>query len=141
MERISQLLNQPKSRKLAILMALLMAIFPLPVAGLHKFYLGQPIWGIIYLLLWNTPMPRIACAIDAVWYWVQGEGQFNRQFNSLPSSAPNALPGTAVSPQPAPQPVGAMAEALRELDRLREEGLVSEYEFEQKRRQLLDRLA
>jgi Short C-terminal domain len=29
---------------------------------------------------------------------------------------------------------------VRELDRLREEGLISEYEFEQKRRKLLDRI-
>ncbi|MEO1621361.1 MAG: helix-hairpin-helix domain-containing protein, partial [Cyanobacteria bacterium J06632_3] len=33
--------------------------------------------------------------------------------------------------------VGALAEALRELDALRQDGLISEYEFEQKRRQLL----
>jgi hypothetical protein len=37
--------------------------------------------------------------------------------------------------------VGAIADALRELDRLRQDGLMSEYEFEQKRRQLLDRIA
>jgi hypothetical protein len=33
-----------------------------------------------------------------------------------------------------------VANALRELDALREEGLISEYEFEQKRRQLIDRI-
>ena len=37
--------------------------------------------------------------------------------------------------------VKAIAEAMRELDRLREDGLLTEYEFEQKRRQLLDRMA
>jgi hypothetical protein len=37
--------------------------------------------------------------------------------------------------------VGAIADALRQLDSLRQEGLLSEYEFEQKRRQLLDRIA
>jgi hypothetical protein len=40
----------------------------------------------------------------------------------------------------APQ-VKAIAEALRELDQLREDGLVTEYEFEQKRRQLLEQIA
>jgi hypothetical protein len=40
----------------------------------------------------------------------------------------------------APNQVSAIADALRELDDLRQDGLISEYEFEQKRRQLLDRI-
>jgi hypothetical protein len=36
--------------------------------------------------------------------------------------------------------VSAIAEALRQLDCLRQDGLISEYEFEQKRRKLLDRM-
>jgi len=65
--------HSPKSRKLALALALFGTILtlPIPVAGVHKFYLGQPLWGIIYLLLWQTPIPRIACAIDAVLYLLQ----------------------------------------------------------------------
>lgn len=121
----------PKNRKLGIAIALLTSVMPIPLAGIHKFYLNQPIWGVIYFLLWNTPIPRIACAIDAVWYFVQGEEQFNRQFNLMGS------PLSAIETTEA-QRVTIMAQALRELDQLREEGLVSEYEFEQKRRQLLE---
>ncbi len=135
---LEKLLNTQKSRKVGIILALLATIVPWPIAGLHKFYLGQPVWGVIYFLLWNTPIPRIACAIDVVWYVVQGEEQFNAQFNGL------SLTNTqSVSLNPTitePVQVGAIAEGLRELDRLRQEGLVSEYEFEQKRRQLLDRI-
>ncbi|MFM7441708.1 MAG: hypothetical protein ACKO2V_24430 [Snowella sp.] len=133
MQIIGKLLSQPKSRRGAITIALLVAVLPFPLAGLHKFYLGQPLWGAIYLLLWNTPVPRMAAAIDAVWYFVQGEEAFDRQFNGIlsTSSIVAALP---------PPPVSAIAEGLRELDRLRTEGLVSEYEFEQTRRQLLDRI-
>jgi len=36
--------------------------------------------------------------------------------------------------------MNALGVALRELDRLRQEGLISEAEFEQKRRQLLDQV-
>jgi TM2 domain-containing membrane protein YozV len=131
MELIEKLLNQPKSRKVAVILALLATILPIPIAGLHKFYLGQPLWGIIYLLLWSTPIARIASAIDAVWYFVQDSEQFNSQFNGQTSSN---FPIETLQ-------MGAIAEALRELDKLREDGLVSEYEFEQKRRQLLDRIA
>ena len=128
MSFLSSLLNQPKRRYWAIGLALVSAVLPWPIAGLHKFYLGQPIWGGVYFLLWNTPIPRIACAIDAVWYFVQGEAAFEQQFNGVDSLSPI---------QGAPQQVITLAEAMRELEQLRVEGLLTEYEFEQKRRQLL----
>ena len=136
MSALEKLLNLPKNRRTAIALALLATILPWPIAGLQKFYLGQPLWGVIYLLLWNTPIPRIASAIDAVWYLVQGEEEFQQQFNSGNLSPTNRR---FTNPFQPPQ-VRAIAEALRELDQLRAEGLVSEYEFEQKRRQLIDRM-
>ncbi len=136
MQGLEKLFNQPKSRKVGIILALLSTIIPWPIAGVHKFYLGQPVWGVIYFLLWNTPIPSIACAIDAVWYFVQGEEQFNIQFNG-PS---NIDPHTTYIKTVEPLQVGVISEGLRELDKLREDGLVSDYEFEQKRRQLLERI-
>lgn len=118
--------NHP-NRKVAVALALLGTVTPL--AGLHKFYLRQPVWGIVYLLLWSTPMPRIACAIEAVWYLM--DGQFQRRLAGSPLA--NTQP-------PDFNHVGALAEALRQLEQLRTDGLMTEYEFEQKRRQLLDRL-
>ncbi len=126
---LDSFLSRPKNRKLAIALAFGATILPWPIAGLHKFYLKQPLWGAIYVLLWNTPMPRIASAIDAVWYLVQGEEEFQRRFNN------NVLVANPI----APQAVASWADALRELDQLRTEGLLSEHEFEQKRRQLIDR--
>ena len=134
---IAQLFSQPKNRKVAIAIALISTVLPFPIAGIHKFYLGQPLWGGIYLLLWYTPLPRIATAIDAVWYFVQGDGVFEQQFNQ--ASAFDSVSTSTTPGMPTP-PVAAIAEGLRELDRLRREGLVTEYEFEQKRRGLLDRL-
>ena len=116
-----------KNRRVAVALALLGTVTP--IAGLHKLYLGQPVWGIIYILLWTTPISRIAAAVDAVWYLVQDVEQFERQFNGESKYNINS------SPQ-----VKAIAEAMRELDRLREDGLVSEYEIEQKRRQLLEHI-
>lgn len=140
MSGLAQILQRPKSRKIAIVLALVSTVVPWPIAGLHKIYLGQPLWGGIYLLLWNTPIPRIACAIDAVWYFVQGELSFEQQFNGQPNDQMAEVKASMAAVTDA-QAVNAIAEALRELDRLRGEGLVSEYEFEQKRRQLLDRIA
>jgi TM2 domain-containing membrane protein YozV len=129
---IETLTPRPKNRTVAILLALIGAIvaLPFPIAGLHKFYLGQPLWGIIYLLLWQTPIARIACAIDVVWYLLQDNDR-------LAPYLPHLNPPPSI-PSLDPDRVNAMGTALRELERLRSEGLISEYEFEQKRRQLLE---
>jgi TM2 domain-containing membrane protein YozV len=120
----------PKNRQVATILAF--AGIVIPVAGFHKFYLGQPVWGIVYLLLSWTPIPHIACAIEAVWYLTQDSTHFDSNFNSIGQH----LSTSAI----ASHPVTTVAESIRELDKLRADGLISEYEFEQKRRQWLDRV-
>lgn len=123
------MLGRRKSRNISAILALTGTVFP--ISGLHKFYLGQPLWGILYVLLSWTPIPHVASAIEGIWYLAQDSDGFNRNFNLEPAtSAPVEL-----------NQVSAIAEALRQLDCLRQEGLISEYEFEQKRRRLLDRIA
>jgi TM2 domain-containing membrane protein YozV len=119
----------PKNRQLAIVLAFVSTT--IPVAGFHKFYLGQPGWGLVYLLLSWTPIPHIASAIEAVWYLTQDNTQFQGNLHSI---APSLLAS------PLPHPVATVSESIRELDKLRADGLISEYEFEQKRRQWLDRV-
>jgi TM2 domain-containing membrane protein YozV len=130
------LLSKPKDRKVASLLALAGAVAP--IAGFHKFYLRQPIWGIVYLLLSGTPIPRIASGIEAVWYLFQDSDEFDLRFNHGLSSTTTLA--SAPTPQVDPNKIGAIADAIRKLDQLREDGLISEYEFEQKRRQLLDQI-
>ena len=123
------------------------------LAGLHRFYLKEYGWGMVYLFFGLfTPIPWIAGVIEGVWYLVQDEAQFNQNFNQGTISDCIAVDGGAIDTSSlgkaaAPtlivrsvSPAVKMAEAVRELDRLRQEGLLSEYEFEQKRRQLIDRL-
>ncbi|BAZ29545.1 TM2 domain-containing protein [Cylindrospermum sp. NIES-4074] len=124
------MLTKRKSRSVAAILAF---SGTLTISGLHKFYLGQPLWGLLYVLLSWTPIPKVASAIEGVWYLAQDEEAFDRNFNSGKS-----LPKTSVQTS---NQVGAMANALRELDALRQDGLISEYEFEQKRRQLLDQIS
>ena len=69
----------------------------------------------------------------------QGQDEFDRNFNL--NVIPAGASVQAQSPGVDPAQVGAIADALRQLDSLRQDGLMSEYEFEQKRRQLLDRIA
>jgi TM2 domain-containing membrane protein YozV len=124
---LANFLAGSKSRKVSILLALLGALTP--IAGLHKFYLGQYIWGVIYLLFWSTDIVRVACAIDVVIYFILGWERFGQFFNTNSSNMQSTID---------PQQIGAIADALRQLEGLRSQGLISEYEFEQKRRQLLE---
>lgn len=127
--------DEQSSRRWAIAAALALtgAINPLPVplTGLHKFYLGQPVWGGIYLLLGWTQIPRIACAVEGIWYL----SRFRHL--ELPSSSSSRAEDTVT----ASQQTQAIAAALRELEQLRQEGLISEAEFEHNRRSLIERLS
>ncbi|MEY3221434.1 MAG: hypothetical protein RLZZ203_290 [Cyanobacteriota bacterium] len=123
------MLIKRKNRTIAVILAFAST---LTISGLHKFYLGQPLWGILYVLLSWTPIPKIASAIEGVWYLTQEEETFDRYFNLGESSI-------KVSSQIGDQ-VESVANALRELEALRQDGLISEYEFEQKRRQMLDQI-
>lgn len=133
------MLNNLKNRKIAAALAFAGTFLPTPLVGLHKFYLGQHWWGLLYMLLSWTPIPRVASAIEGFWYLSQDSDEFDRNFNA-------ELEMTSFSPLPhrpttvAANQVSAIADALRELDDLRQDGLISEYEFEQKRRKLLDRI-
>ncbi|MEH2456948.1 NINE protein [Nostoc sp.] len=124
------MLTKRKSRSVAAVLAF---SGTLTISGLHKFYLGQPLWGVLYVLLSWTPIPKVASAIEGVWYLAQDEEAFDRNFNLGKLGLRNSQ---RVSNQ-----VGALADAMRELDALRQDGLISEYEFEQKRRQLLDQIS
>jgi Short C-terminal domain len=87
---------------------------------------------VLYVLLSWTPIPKVASAIEGVWFLAQDEDAFNQNFN-LGKSPVKAS-------QVAGKEVSAVADAMRELDSLRQDGLISEYEFEQKRRQMLDHI-
>jgi TM2 domain-containing membrane protein YozV len=128
---LSTVLTQPQQRSIVIVLALMGVV--LPVAGFHKFYLRQPWWGAVYLLLSWTPIPHVAAAIEAVWYLLQSE---NQQLVQLPTML---TPGAINVIAPA-NPVNNAVEGIRQLEQLRVDGLVTEYEFEQKRRQLLDQI-
>ncbi len=131
------MLSKLKSRKVAAILAFTGTV--VPISGLHKFYLGQPLWGLVYVLLSWTPIPHVASAIEGVWYLSQAGEEFDRNFN-LNLETVNLLPVRNRPPVVDSTHVSAIADALRQLDCLRQDGLISEYEFEQKRRALLDRI-
>lgn len=121
-----------RNRRTAVILAWLGVIVP----GLHKFYLGQHRWGVVYLLLgFAHPISRVACAVEGVILLTESPDDFAQRWSTSGSTAKGtAVGGTTLDPAQ----VSALGAALRELDTLRQEGLISELEFEQKRRQLLE---
>lgn len=157
------------TRKIAIALAFAGALpTPLPLVWLHKFYLGQYLWGIVYLVLAPTLLPQVACCLEGIWYLSQSDDSFVEKFPpsqnarsavafdptrahaSVGKSMAVSLDSQAVSGETikvdshaiatSSHPASQVANTLRELDQLRQEGLITEYEFEQKRRKLLDQV-
>lgn len=131
--------GQSRSRQVAASLALLGALTPgaVPLTGLHKFYLGQPFWGVVYLLFGWTQIPRVACALEGVWYLSQNNDHFQARF---PAGSAGQAGAPSTGPVDIAGQVSAIATALRQLEQLRQEGLISELEFEQKRRVLLEQV-
>lgn len=159
------------NRRIAIALAFVGALPPLTpfFAWAHKFYLGQYLWGVVYLGLAATPLAKIvwiACALEGVWYLTQSDDSFTDRFptagaslsavgelatkgdHSLADSLGRPL-GRVISQATqtetekeakAAQAASHVSAALRDLDKLRQDGLMTEYEFEQKRRKLLGQI-
>lgn len=132
------MLSNPRNRRIAALLAIVGAV-PIGggfhLVGLHKLYLGQRWWCLIYfaLALTGSKIAWIAGIFDAVFYLIQNPEEFDANFNG------EVMPETETI-IPKSNAVVTVSESLRELDQLRQDGLISEYEFEQKRRKLLDRI-
>ena len=65
-----------RSRITAIILALALGIF-----GAHHFYLGNTMWGIVYLIFCWTCIPLIAGWIEAILYFMMSDEAFDRRYN------------------------------------------------------------
>ncbi|MEN9251499.1 MAG: NINE protein [Thermostichales cyanobacterium BF4_bins_65] len=102
--------------------------------GVHKFYLGEIGWGVIYLLFFWTFIPAIVSFIEGIIYLVMSDEKFNRLYN--PGSATVQVAVGAASGETSRD----RALALQELKRLYDQGVIDALEYEQKRQKLLDQI-
>jgi hypothetical protein len=63
--------GQPRSRVVAGVFAVLTGSL-----GLHKFYLGQPVWGIVYLLLCWTFIPTLLGLAEGLYFLTTTDEKF-----------------------------------------------------------------
>jgi TM2 domain-containing membrane protein YozV len=50
--------------------------------GIHKFYLGQIVWGVLYLLFCWTFIPAIAGFIEGIVYLTMTDEAFSAKYNT-----------------------------------------------------------
>ncbi|RME51278.1 MAG: NINE protein [Deltaproteobacteria bacterium] len=136
-----------KSKTFAVILA-----FFLGGIGAHKFYLGRPGQGLLYLFFCWTGIPSIAALIDAVVLLSMSDQAFQAKYNGLPMGMqpPQMAPTQNIVVNiPSAAGVGGEGERERErvqidvvtqiekLHQLRIEGALTEEEFQAQKRKLL----
>ena len=74
----SLMVVQDKNKVVAGVLALLVGSF-----GVHKFYLGQTGWGIMYFLFCWTGIPALASLVEGIIYLTMRDEEFARRFGRL----------------------------------------------------------
>ena len=67
--------QEPKSRPLAILLALLLGGF-----GIHRFYVGPISWGIAYLIFFWTGIPAFLGWLEALYWLTRNDVEWARKY-------------------------------------------------------------
>lgn len=114
-----------KNKGVAILLC-----FFLGGIGVHKFYLGQNIAGVFYLLFCWTFIPGLIAFVEFFMLLFMSDREFNARFNY---AAQPGYSGGAVSAKDA-------TSALADLKKLYDQGIITAEEYETKRRKLLNNL-
>lgn len=117
------------------------AVFAFFLGGIggHKFYLGKPIQGLLYLAFCWTFIPAVVAFIEAIMLLMMSDADFNLKFN-----AGLMLVGAA-SPQNIVVNVANTAQAgaddlpakLKSLSDLRTAGVLTEEEFQTQKHRAL----
>ncbi len=115
--------------------AMLLALF-LGGVGIHKFYLGRIGWGIVYVLFCWTWIPLIASLIDFILLACMNEMEFNLKYNTKEETTPTVVikPTTEVVVK---EETSNYVDEVKKLYDLKEKGIITQEEFELKKKMLL----
>ena len=92
--------------------------------GVHRFYLGQIGLGFAYLFFCWTFIPALIALVDGIIFLTQSEQSFNDKYNG--GRSPYVVMNTV-----------SAADEIMKLNQLRQQGLVTDAEFEHRKQQLL----
>lgn len=101
--------------------------------GIHKFYLGNNLAGLLYFLFSLTFIPAILSIFDFLGLVLTSEEAFNRKYNwsMLPQHSNNSQ--VLLSSD-------RITQTLFDLKKLYEQGVITAEEYEEKRKKLLNKL-
>jgi TM2 domain-containing membrane protein YozV len=106
--------------------------------GIHKFYLGKNVQGILYLIFCWTFIPGLISFFEFLGLCFMSDREFDARFNY--DALPNTLPQGSnyrVAPSRSKQEATSI---LYELKKLYEDGIITAEEYEVKRRKMLDEI-
>jgi TM2 domain-containing membrane protein YozV len=104
--------------------------------GIHKFYLGKNVQGILFLIFSWTFIPSIIAFFEFLGLCFMSEREFDARFNYYAN--PNLLDRSSGSAIPASRSIQDATSTLYELKKLYEDGIITAEEYEAKRRKMLD---
>ncbi|NJK73972.1 MAG: NINE protein [Richelia sp. CSU_2_1] len=113
-----------KDKTVAVVLAFFVGGF-----GVHKFYLGNNLAGVLYLLFSWTLIPSLIAFFDFLGLLFMSEQAFNVQFNG------GMLPGRNLL-----RSATDVTAALEQLQKLYDKGIITAEEYEEKRLKLLREL-
>ena len=104
--------------------------------GIHKFYLGNNLQGILYLIFSWTLIPSLISFFDFLGLCFMSDREFDARFNYI---VPNLLNGGMSYPiASTSRSTKEATSTLYELKKLYEDGIITAEEYEVKRRKMLD---
>jgi TM2 domain-containing membrane protein YozV len=106
--------------------------------GIHKFYLGKGLQGLLYLIFCWTFIPAIVALIEGIMYLTMSQAEFDRKYN-FGMVAAAAQPQNIVVNVANTASTGAVdiTERLRSLLDLKSAGALTEDEFQAQKTKLL----
>ncbi len=96
--------------------------------GIHKFYLGENVAGILYLLFCWTCIPALIAFVEFFGLIIMSDTEFNTKYNKGLASASGAVSAKDAT------------SALADLKTLFDSGIITAEEYEEKRQKLLKSL-
>lgn len=97
--------------------------------GIHKFYLGQNLAGVLYLIFCWTFIPSVIAFVEFLMLLLMSDTEFNAKFNRIGGGYTGGTMSATDT-----------TSALNNLKKLYDQSIITAEEYEQKRRKLLDRL-
>jgi TM2 domain-containing membrane protein YozV len=110
------------------------ALFALLLGGLgiHKFYLGKPGIGILYILFCWTIIPSIIGFVEGLMFFSMSDDDFDRKYN------PDYLQLISEQDKLRKENIkSSKADELKTLFELKEKGGITEEEYQEKKNELL----